>query len=158
MRFLIVCALLAALAASAQNRRGDFNNDGQAHVDDVVRLSNHLNDRHPLPLPLRLIGDLNTDNVVDDTDLQLLADAVAGTYQLLPYLPPTLNGLSEVTGDQDVTLSGTTMAGAQVTVSDGTQRWQVGADAGGAFSLSVPVTPGTTTVFSVFAEEGESDH
>lgn len=156
MRFLIVCALLAALAASAQNRRGDFNNDGQAHVDDVVRLANHLNDRHPLPLPLRLIGDLNTDNVVDDTDLQLLADAVAGTYQLLPYLPPTLNGLSEVTGDQDVTLSGTTMAGAQVTVSDGTQRWQVGADAGGAFSLSVPVTPGTTTVFSVFAEEGEN--
>lgn len=149
-RWIIFTAFCLNLCVCAQ-QRGDFDSDGQAHVDDIVRLANHLSARIPLADALLPIADVDGNGTVDATDLTTLADAVAGLYDLLLYAPPTLTGPRIATTDS-ITLTGHTQNDATVIISNGTEEWDVLVDWLGNFSLTVPLTPGGRSVFSARAE------
>src|ERR1044072_1463302 len=57
---------------------GDLDGDGQSTVLDLVRLINHVNGSAVLPLQLRGYADVTGDGRLDQSDIDLLADAVLG--------------------------------------------------------------------------------
>ena len=87
-----LAALLALsfpfLSYGLPQKLGDLDQDGRATALDLVRLINHLNRSPSFPPEQALFADLNQDGFVNDTDAELLADAILG-LTVLPELPLT---------------------------------------------------------------------
>jgi hypothetical protein len=67
---------------------GDLDEDQQATVTDLIRLINHKDGSAPLASELAPYADLDRDGNVTQTDVDLLARAIVGAYQLpLPQFP-----------------------------------------------------------------------
>lgn len=73
---------------------GDVNFDNSITVQDLGQLASSLGSN--FVLPESAAADLNLDGQVDNTDLTILANYIAGNIHTLPVAapPPTLNALS----------------------------------------------------------------
>ncbi|HKQ39599.1 MAG TPA: Ig-like domain-containing protein, partial [Verrucomicrobiae bacterium] len=65
---------------------GDVDADGNATVLDLVAVINHLNNNPRLPNDLAVFADVNQDGLVNQTDVDLIADAIVG-FSTLPEVP-----------------------------------------------------------------------
>jgi len=63
--------------------RGDADGDGNLTMNDFWFLSNYTNSGGPAPNP-EILGDIDTDGVVDTTDFQLLFDSLNGNFTIPP--------------------------------------------------------------------------
>ena len=77
---------IAQMAVPAQ--LGDLDADGQPTVLDLVRLLKHIDGTARLGSEPAVFADLNQDGFVNQTDVDLLTDAILG-LSALPILPPT---------------------------------------------------------------------
>src|SRR5689334_725570 len=85
----VMIALLAFSALSAHAiplKLGDVDADGNATVLDLVAVINHLNNNPRLPSDLAVFADVNQDGLVNQTDVDLIADAIVG-FSALPEVP-----------------------------------------------------------------------
>ena len=66
MACLLAGVILCGNGLSAQlpEKAGDFDNDDNASILDVVRLINHVSQTDPLPNELLPYGDVNNDGYV----------------------------------------------------------------------------------------------
>lgn len=69
---------------------GDLNHDGEVNVCDIILMQRHLaehngtiDNKTMLNVNLRA-ADIDQDGVINNTDLQLLADMVLGNAELIP--------------------------------------------------------------------------
>lgn len=89
MRIGIIIAGLLLVPMSLRalpERLGDLDEDGTPTVLDLVAIVNHIRGTPRLPNELALFADVNQDGMVNQTDVDLLADAILG-LSTLPQLP-----------------------------------------------------------------------
>src|SRR5438093_9589976 len=67
---------------------GDMDGDGQATVLDLVAIVNHINATPRLSNEMAVFADVNQDGVVNDLDVQMVADGIL-VVSALPDLPLT---------------------------------------------------------------------
>ncbi|HTD88670.1 MAG TPA: dockerin type I domain-containing protein, partial [Candidatus Binatia bacterium] len=97
---------LCALAVHALPLKlGDIDADGNATVLDLVAVINHLNNNPRLPSELAVFADVNQDGLVNQTDVDLIADAIVG-FSSLPEVPlATIHESSPSQGDTGVAIT-----------------------------------------------------
>jgi hypothetical protein len=85
---LIIAALLVCATAlhAVPLKLGDIDADGKATVLDLAAVINHLNNSPRLPAELAVFADVNQDGLVNQTDVDLIADAIVG-LSALPEVP-----------------------------------------------------------------------
>ena len=105
---IVIIGILAfcALAVHAVPLKlGDVDADGNATVLDLVAVLNHLNNNPRLPNELAVFADVNQDGLVNQTDVDLIADAIVG-FSALPEVPlATIHESSPSHGDTGVAIT-----------------------------------------------------
>lgn len=86
----------------------------------------------------RFDADNDADGDIDAVDLEAFRNTYLTTLSGLSETPNILNPPT-ITGEQEVTLTGTTSASSTVVVSNGDQAYQVFSDETGSFSITIPL-------------------
>src|SRR5437870_8646426 len=107
---LLLLVLLALPASAVSTKLGDLDGDGQPTVLDLVTIINHINGTPRLSNEMAVFADVNQDGVVNDLDVQMVADAILGV-SALPDFPLTrildsspANGAGEVSVTRETIL------------------------------------------------------
>src|SRR3954471_4831057 len=150
--FLILPIFFLCITAVAQTRLGDLDADGQPTVLDLVTLINHISGTRPLSGELQPFGDINEDGVIDQADVDFLADAVLGAVALPnPFSAPLVSVPVTATNGTNILITGTSRPNRTIVVNGGMRAVTTTADSNGNFSLNVPLQANKLNVLFVSA-------
>jgi alpha-tubulin suppressor-like RCC1 family protein len=144
--FAPVFLLQTHLAPALPVRLGDLDEDGKATVLDLVRLINHINGSANQPpatnlllaSPLIPYADLNENGSIDQTDVDLLSDAILGVAPLPnPYSAPVISAPVTGTNGTSVVISGLARPNRTIIVQGGQETVFAYANSNGLFSVDV---------------------
>ena len=143
VRLLAFIATLVAHSALAQTsvlptRLGDLDVDGQPTVFDLIRLINHVNGSPALSSELRPFGDVNEDGVINQTDVDLVADAILGLAPLPdPYAPPVINAPVAATNGSAILITGVSRPNRAIVAQGGQGVFTTVAGSDGRFTINI---------------------
>jgi RHS repeat-associated protein len=80
--FLFAGPLLTPVSAALPQRLGDLDGDGKITLFDLLTVINHVNGTVPLSNEVSVFADVNQDGLVDDRDVQMLAEVILGNLTL----------------------------------------------------------------------------
>src|SRR6185503_7580564 len=142
----------AALGQPVPTYLGDLDADGQPTVLDLVRLINHLNGTVPLSAPLLPYGDVNEDSVINQADVDFVADAILGAVLLPnPYAPPTISTPVTATNGTNILITGVARPNRTIIINGGLATTTTTADSNGNFSVNVALQPNRLNILYVSA-------
>ncbi len=109
----ILCRLIAAAwlfaagsaFAGVPTAPGDLDGDGKPTVIDLQLLINHVNQSQSLTSEVAFFADLNQDGLINNTDVDLLAEAVLGRAAPPELSLTTIRETSPAEGESGVTVT-----------------------------------------------------
>ncbi len=137
--------LISAMNSLAlPERLGDLDEDGNATIFDIVILGNHISGNQPLTDSLVPFADVNQDGLVNDSDVDIIAQAVIDNSNLpIPVNAPAVSAPSNGTNQNFTTLTGTSDPNSTIEILGGLNDVITPTDTNGRFNVNVPLTKNT---------------